>query len=52
MNPDKLALEPREPEFEIVDERREFADGRVRMVLVNVGPIAHAKDIYVAYLQY
>jgi len=50
VNPDNLARQPREPVFEIVDERREFDDGNVRLVLVNVGPIAHARDIFVAYL--
>lgn len=48
---DRLARQPRKPEFLFVDERRRtFADGRQRLELVNVGPHPHAWDMFVAYL--
>jgi glyoxylase-like metal-dependent hydrolase (beta-lactamase superfamily II)/outer membrane lipoprotein-sorting protein len=48
---DRLAREPRKPEFLFVDERRRtFADAGQKLELVNVGPHPHAWDMFVAYL--
>ena len=48
--PDTQARAPKEPVFEIVDDKRVFDDGNVRLELINIGPVGHSEDLYVAWL--
>ncbi|MHA1544255.1 MAG: hypothetical protein ACTSU8_03875 [Alphaproteobacteria bacterium] len=46
-NPDLLS---RQPIFEVVDDRRVFDDGTMRLEIINVGPIGHADNMFIAWL--
>ncbi|MEN8375104.1 MAG: MBL fold metallo-hydrolase [Gemmatimonadota bacterium] len=50
LDPDAQSLDPREPVFQIVDDRHVFDDGTTRLEIINIGPVGHADDMYVAYL--
>ena len=48
---DRLAKNPRKPEFALIENgRRVFTDGQRTVELIDIGPNPHAREMVVAYL--
>lgn len=47
---DRLQREPRKPQFDLVERTKTFRDARHEVVVHNIGPAPHAKDMLIVWL--
>ncbi|HEY0144200.1 MAG TPA: MBL fold metallo-hydrolase [Thermoanaerobaculia bacterium] len=50
LDPDRQQREPRKPLFDPVAESKTFRDARHEVVVYNIGPAPHAKDMLIVWL--